>query len=109
MFVRPRRPRRTGRFRSGRMRTERERREYLISMYASAAVKAGLAVALMVAAFQAFRAAQIHAAGASLGLRLFLPLALLAGALFALRAALRGVGEAREIRSTPLLDDGDDE
>jgi hypothetical protein len=91
------------------MRTERERKEYLISMYAAAAVKFGLAVALAVAAAQAFRAAQIHAPGVSLALRLFLPAMLLVGALFALRSGMRGLGEAREIRDTPLLTDPDDD
>jgi len=109
MFIRPGRSRRQSRFRSGRMRTERERREYLVSMYAASAVKVGLAVALVVAAVQAFRVAQIHAPGASLGLRLFVPLAMAAGALVALRTGLRGIAEAREIRNTPLLADRDDD
>lgn len=90
------------------MRTERERREYLISAYSAAAVKLGLGVALLIAAVQAFRATQIHAGGVSLALRLFLPLAFTAGALFALRAGVRGLREAREIRDTPLLSDDDD-
>lgn len=109
MFVRPGRPRRSSRFRSRGMRTEREKREHLISLYAAVAVKLGLCAALVVAAVQAFRAAQIHAAGVSAALRLFLPLALVAGALVALRAGLHGLREAREIRDTPLLSGDDDD
>ncbi|HEX5132901.1 MAG TPA: hypothetical protein VFX92_10475 [Candidatus Krumholzibacteria bacterium] len=90
------------------MRTERERREYLISMYATAAVKASLGVALLVAGIEAFRAVQTHASGLSLGLRLFMPLAFGAGASFAIRGGMRTFREAREIRDTPLLDDTDD-
>jgi hypothetical protein len=91
------------------MRTERERREYLITLYGTAAVKAGLGVALLVAAVQAFRVAQIHASGASIGLRLFLPLAFAAGGLLALRSGMRGVREAHEIREMPLLGDDEDD
>jgi ABC-type nickel/cobalt efflux system permease component RcnA len=109
MFVRPGRQRRQSRFRSGRMRTERERREHLIAVYAAAAVKVSLAVALLIAAVQAYRVAQIHAAGASPVMRLVLPLAMLAGGLFSLRAGFRGLREAREIRDTPLATDADDE
>ena len=91
------------------MRTEREKREHVISALVSAAVKLALCVALVVAATQAFRAAEIHAPGASLGLRLFLPLALVAGAALALRSGLRGLREARELHETPLIDPDQDE
>lgn len=110
MLIRPPRTRARSRFRSGRLRTERERKEYLVSLYSAAAVKLGLGIALLIAGAQAFRAAQVHAPGVSLALRLFMPLAFAAGALFALRSGVRGLREARETRDTPLLgtdDDGD--
>ncbi len=109
MFVQPRRPRRTGRFRSGRMRTERERREYVLSLLANAAVKTGLAIALVVAAVQAYRATTTHAAGVSLALRLFMPLAFAAGGLLALRSGIRAFRDANEIRAAPLIKDDEDD
>ena len=109
MFVRPRGPRRTSRFRSGRMRTEREKREHLVSVYMASAVKVALFIALAVASFNAFRAAQIHASGTSLALRLFMPLALLAGGLIALRSGIRGFRDAEEVRRTPILGPDEDE
>lgn len=90
------------------MRTERERKEHLISLYSTSAVKLGLAVALLLAAAQAFRAAQTHAAGVSLALRLFMPVAFAAGAIMALRSGIRGLAEAREIRAAPLADPDED-
>jgi len=109
MFVRPRGPRRTSRFRSGRMRTEREKREYLLSAYMASGVKLALFVALGLASFNAFRAAQIHASATSLALRLFMPLALLAGGLIALRSGIRGLRDAEEVRRTPILGPDEDE
>jgi hypothetical protein len=91
------------------MRTERERREYVISQYFSAAVRVGLGVALLIAALQAYRAAQIHAPGVSLALRLFIPFAFGAGGFLALRTGVRGFREARELLHTPLLDPTEDD
>ncbi len=90
------------------MRTARERREYVIAHATTAAVKIALTIALAVAAVQAFRAIQIHASGVSVATRLVLPLALLAGAAFALRGGLKSLAEARETHATPLEPDDDD-
>ena len=109
MFVRPRGPRRTSRFRSGRLRTEREKREHLISVYMASSVKLALFVALALASVQAFRAAQIHASATSLALRLFMPLVLLAGGLIALRSGIRGLRDAEEVRQTPILGPDEDD
>jgi hypothetical protein len=109
MFIQPRRPRRGSRFRSGRLRTERERREYVISLYGTAVVKTALGIALLMAGLHAFRAAETHAAGVSVALRLFMPLAFAAGALFAIRAGVQSFREGREIMTTPLVRDDDDD
>lgn len=98
----PVRTRRAGRFRPRGMRTEREKREYVIALYAAAGVKLALFAALVAAAVQAFRAAHIHAAEASPVLRYFLPLVLLAGGVVALRGGVMGMREARSIAAAPV-------
>lgn len=108
MFIRPRRPRRTTRFRSRGMRTERERREHIIALATSATVKCALGIALIVAAVQSFRAVQSHAPGVPMSLRLFMPVIFAGGGLIAIRNGIKGFFQVREIRMLPLGDDEDD-
>ncbi len=107
MFIQPRKRRRSTRFISGRMRTERERREHVIALAFGAAVRCALGVALVVAAIQAFRAVQTHAPGVSVSLRLFIPVLFVIGGAFSIRSGIKGFRDAREMRSLPLegLDD----
>ena len=72
-------------------------------------VKAALGVALLLAGLHAFRAAQTHASGVSVALKLFMPVAFAAGALFAIRAGVQSFREAREIMATPLVRDADED
>jgi len=97
MLIRPRQPRRSSRF-SSRFRTEsRKRQEYAATVYTMAVVKGGLAIVLALAALQAYRAFDVHAADLPLPLKLALPAVLVVGALFSARASVRNFQEGREI------------
>jgi hypothetical protein len=107
MFIQPRKRRRSTRFSSGRMRTERERREHVIALATGATVRSALGVALVIAAIQLFRAVQTHASGISMSLQLFMPMLLVIGGGFSIRSGIQGFRAAREMRALPLegLDD----
>lgn len=97
MLIKPRRVRHSDKF-SSRMRTgSRQRQEYAASVYAMAIVQAGLAVALIVAAIQAYNAVAAHKTDASITLKFVLPVVFVAGALLSLRASFRNIQAARAI------------
>jgi hypothetical protein len=106
MFIRPRRPRRFG---SRSYRSARQRREFVISAYATALVKLALGVSLLICAVQAYRVFHIHAPRVPLTLRLALPVLLAVGAAVALRNGALGIIEARETQAADVDAEGDDD
>ncbi|MDH3197866.1 MAG: hypothetical protein OEO21_06470 [Candidatus Krumholzibacteria bacterium] len=97
MLIKTRRPRHSSKFSSRFRASSHKRQEYAATVYTMAAVKGMLAIVLAVAAVQAFRAVDVHAADLPLPIKLALPVALAAGGLLSLRACVRNFQEGREI------------
>jgi hypothetical protein len=77
----------------------------MIALYATAAVRVALAIALAVAAGEVYNVFRVHAPGVSPSVRLALPVLFVVAAAAALRMGLKSVQAARAEASAPA-DDG---
>lgn len=97
MLIKPRRVRRSSKFTSKLQTGSRQRREFAASVYSMAAVKAILAIAMVVLSVRAYQMMDAHRGEMSLVLKLALPAVILLAALLVFRSCVKNVQSVREI------------
>ena len=97
MLLKPRSVRRSSKFTSRLKTGLRQRREFAASVYSMAAVKAILAVAMVVLAVRAYQMMDSHPSNMSLLPKIALPVVIVLAALLVLRSCVKNVQSVREI------------
>ena len=97
MLIKPRRVRRSSKFTSKLQTGSRQRREFAASFYSMAAIKAILAVAMVVLSVRSYQMMNAHNPGMSLALKLALPAVILLAAILVFRSCVKNVQSVREI------------